>query len=499
MKHSIGFRLNLLFVLLVTTVLSVSGFLTYLNTRQQLEGQYAEAHHAVQERIRTNLPLPIWNLDMALLQQNLKAELTSPVQRIAVYEPSGKLLTARGQPPAEPSTIEYLDVPLSLQQFDQRYALGHARVWLSRASIEAQLSNQVWNRVAEILALDAVLLVALSIGLRVLVLNPLEALKNALALAADHQGGDESLTLLTERQDEFGEVVRSFNRIAQRLAQDVEKGRQAEAEIRLAYDNLKQAQATLMQSEKLAALGGLVAGIAHEINTPVGITLTCASLLNDKTRQLAHQMEAGALKKSDVQGYMQTANESVALIQVNAERAAHLVQSFKQVAVDQTSEARREFDLSGYLHEVIASLHPKFKHTQIDVTIDCAEGIRLDSYPGALAQIITNLLVNSLTHAFDAGQPGQVTIRAQQQGGEITLEFADNGKGIAPENLGRVFTPFFTTRRSAGGSGLGLHIVYNIVTGRLGGQLQVESRPNEGTRFTLHFPAVAPLASEGKG
>ncbi|EEG07069.1 sensor histidine kinase [Pseudogulbenkiania ferrooxidans] len=499
MKHSIGFRLNLLFVLLVTAVLSVSGWLTYLNTRQQLEQQYSEARRAVQQRLRTNLPLPIWNLDTALLQQNLTAELTSPVERIAVYEENGKLLLARGAEPVEAAAAERLDVPLALKQFNQTHALGHARVWLSRASIEAQLSSQVLNRVAEILALDAVLLIALSIALRLMVLNPLETLKDALALAAEHQGGEDSLTLLTERQDEFGEVVRSFNRIAQRLAEDVEKGRQAEAEIRLAYDNLKQAQATLMQSEKLAALGGLVAGIAHEINTPVGITLTCASLLGDKTRQLAGQLEAGQLKKSDVQGYVQTASESVGLIQVNAERAAHLVQSFKQVAVDQMSEERREFDLAGYLHEVIASLRPKFKHSAIRVSIDCAEGIRLDSYPGALAQIITNLLVNSLTHAFDEGQPGEVTIRAQQLGGEIALEFADNGKGIAPENLPRVFTPFFTTRRSAGGSGLGLHIVYNIVTGKLGGRLQVESRPNAGTRFTLQFPAVAPAVSEGKG
>lgn len=499
MKSSIGFRLNLLFVLLVTAVLSVSGVLTYLSTRRQLEQQYAEARTAVQQRIRTNLPLPIWNLDLALLQQNLMAELIPPVQRIAVYEDSGKLLADSGATSAEQPASEHLDVPLSLQQFNQRHTLGRARVWLSRANIEAQLSTQVWNRVAEILALDAVLVVVLSLGLRLLVLRPLGTLKGALALAAEHRGGEENLTLLTERQDEFGEVVRSFNRIAQRLAQDVEKGRQAEAEIRQAYDNLKQAQATLMQSEKLAALGGLVAGIAHEINTPVGITLTCASLLNDKTRQLARQMEAGQVKKSDVQGYVQTASESVGLIQVNAERAAHLVQSFKQVAVDQMSEARREFDLAGYLHEVIASLRPKFKHSPVTVAIDCAEGIHLDSYPGALAQIITNLLVNSLTHAFDEGQPGQVTIRAWKTSDTITLEFADDGKGIPPENLNRVFTPFFTTRRSAGGSGLGLHIVYNIVTGRLGGQLQVDSRPNEGTRFTLRFPAVAPLVSEGKG
>jgi signal transduction histidine kinase len=166
------------------------------------------------------------------------------------------------------------------------------------------------------------------------------------------------------------------------------------------------------------------------------------------------------------------------------------------VAVDQTSEARRDFDLAGYLDEVIASLRPKFKHTQVAVEIDCPAAILLDNYPGALAQIVTNLVVNALTHAFDEGQAGRITVRARQDGGEVMLECVDNGKGIAPAHLPHVFDPFFTTRRGSAGSGLGLHIVYNIVTGKLGGRLGVESTPNAGTRFTLFFPAIAPRTSE---
>jgi signal transduction histidine kinase len=496
MRHSIGFQLNALFVLLVTAVLSVSGALTYWSSSQQLNQQYAEARNALQERIQINLPLPIWNMDMTLLGHNLTAELKQPVSSIAVYDESGRILASKGQEPkADDPNLDRLTIPLNLVQFDKRYTLGRAEVVLSREQMVTQLHGQILSRVAEILLLDLVLVVALSLALRLLVLKPLAALKRALEQAAEHQG-QETLTLPAERQDEFGDVVRSFNLIAHRLADDLKKGLQAEAEIRQAYEQLKQAQATLMQSEKLAALGGLVAGVAHEINTPVGITLTCASLLSDKTRQLNQQLDAGALKKSDVQSYVQMAAESVGLIQINAERAAHLVQSFKQVAVDQTSEGRREFDLAGYLNEVIESLRPKFKHTKVQVKNECEPGIKVDGYPGAFAQIVTNLLVNALTHAFNEGQEGTVTLSAERNNGQITLHVEDDGNGIAPEHLPRVFDPFFTTRRSGGGSGLGLHIVYNIVTQRMGGQVSVDSHPKQGTRFILSFPATAPRVSE---
>jgi len=496
MRHSIGFQLNALFVLLVTAVLTVSGALTYSSTRQQLTQQYADARSALQERIQTTLPLPIWNMDMTLLGHNLTAELKQPVRGIIVYDDTGRVLATKGeQLEANDPYLDRLTIPLNLVQFDKRYALGRAEVVLSQQAMAAQLRRQIWSRLAEIVLLDIVLVVALSLALRLLVLKPLAALKHALEQAAEHQG-QESLTLPAERQDEFGDVVRSFNMIAHRLEEDMEKGLQAEAEIRQAYEHLKQAQATLMQSEKLAALGGLVAGVAHEINTPVGITLTCASLRSDKTRQLGQQMEAGALKKSDVQNYMQMASESVGLIQINAERAAHLVQSFKQVAVDQTSEVRRDFDLAGYLDEVIESLRPKFKHTQIQVKNQCEPGIQVDGYPGAFAQIVTNLLMNALTHAYDAGQEGCITLQASENSGKVMLYVEDDGKGIAPEYLPRVFDPFFTTRRGSGGSGLGLHIVYNIVTQRMGGQVSVDSHPRQGTRFTVSFPAIAPRMSE---
>jgi signal transduction histidine kinase len=233
--------------------------------------------------------------------------------------------------------------------------------------------------------------------------------------------------------------------------------------------------------------------VAHEINTPVGITLTAASHLSLSTQQIVSQFSSGQIKKSELQDYLHTAEESSALILSNAERAANLIHSFKQVAVDQTSEARRTFDLNEYLHEVITSLRPKLRRTHTQVEIDCPAGLDMDSYPGALSQVVTNLVMNALLHAYDEEQEGTILIKADAMSSQkVRLVVSDDGNGIPRENLERIFEPFFTTKRGNGGSGLGLHIVFNIVFKRLGGNINVDSMVGEGTRFTLTLPCVAP-------
>lgn len=499
MRSSIGFRLNALFVLLVTLLLGCSGALAYWSMRGQLLEQYQRTRDSVQQRLQINLVNPLWNFDILTLQENLAAEVTPPVLGIAVYTDLGEPMASAGLlEPAhgQGALAERLEFPLFSRESDERQLLGRAEVLLSRQEIQGTLGEQVWRRSLEILALDVLLVAALSLSLRLLVLKPLTGLRDALNQAAEHRGPSKSLMLPSERRDEFGDVVRGFNRIARRLAEDLEAKRQAEREIRQAYEHLQQTQATLIQAEKLAALGGLVAGVAHEINTPVGITVTGASVLAEETRRFAARLQAGNLKKSDVEGYLQTAGESAELILTNANRAAHLVHSFKQVAVDQTSEARREFNLARYLDEVVESLRPTYKRLPIKVQLDCAADIQLDSYPGALAQVLTNLLVNSVTHAFPDGAAGKIEIAARAEEGWLTLRFEDDGLGIADEHLPRIFEPFFTTKRGSGGSGLGLHVVYNIVTQRLGGQIRVASAPGQGTRFSLRIPLIAPQSAE---
>jgi signal transduction histidine kinase len=256
--------------------------------------------------------------------------------------------------------------------------------------------------------------------------------------------------------------------------------------------HLDRVQEQLLRSEKMAALGGLVAGVAHEINTPVGIGVTAASHLQGEIAAVTDRLQEAQLKKSELQAFLDGAGEASGILLTNLRRAAELVRSFKLVATDQTHEERRRFELKPYLEGVLLSLRPKFKRTPHTIVMECPEHIALDSFPGALSQVLTNLVDNALTHAFAPARAGHMAIRVEAREHDILLRFEDDGKGIAHEVAERVFEPFFTTNREGGGSGLGLHIVFNVVKQTLGGEVRVESVVGEGTTFVMEVPLVAP-------
>jgi PAS domain S-box-containing protein len=277
----------------------------------------------------------------------------------------------------------------------------------------------------------------------------------------------------------------------QSLEQQVTETARTNRELGVAMERLKDTQAQLVQAEKLASLGALVAGVAHEINTPVGVGVTAASALQSRAVHLRELLQTDSLRKSDLDRFVAVADESTQIILRNLQRAASLIHSFKQVAVDQSSGERRRFALKGYIDEVLLSLRPRLKATSHAVEVECAEDVMLDSYPGAIAQILTNLVTNSLIHGFDGLQNGHVRIAILPKGDRLTLKYSDDGRGIPAEHLSRVFDPFFTTKRGIGGSGLGLHIVYNLVTQLLGGTIQVISAPGQGASFLISLPVVA--------
>ena len=259
-------------------------------------------------------------------------------------------------------------------------------------------------------------------------------------------------------------------------------------ETQLALEELRRTQDRLVQSEKMASLGVLVAGVAHEINTPVGIAVTAASHLLDRIGILSSAIGDGSLKRSQLLDTLATSRASAELVLSNLGRAAELIHSFKQVAVDQSSPESREVDLDIHLHELISSLGPRLKPTPHRLDLLCLPGLRITTVPGALSQVISNLVLNSLGHAYDAGQAGQLRLLVEREEGGVFLRYSDDGRGIAADALPKIFDPFFTTRRGSGGSGLGLHIVYNLVTQTLGGRISVESEPGRGVRFLIHLP-----------
>ena len=263
---------------------------------------------------------------------------------------------------------------------------------------------------------------------------------------------------------------------------------QRTADLTFAVEQLRSAQRQLVDSEKMAALGNLVAGVAHEINTPLGISVTAASHLGEISQRLTRQLESGQLKKSELSDFAEASQSAVELVMTNLRRASELVKSFKQVAVDQSSEQRRMIELKPYFHDILNSLRPTTKRFRHSIELDIQEGIHWDSFPGALYQIISNLVLNALNHAFTEQDCGVIKIQASADSEAISLCVSDNGCGMDATTANHIFEPFFTTKRGQGGSGLGLHIVFNLVTSVLGGSISVQTAPGEGARFVIRVP-----------
>lgn len=285
------------------------------------------------------------------------------------------------------------------------------------------------------------------------------------------------------------EVVRLNRELESRVIERTAELQAANSDLTRTLASLQETQAHLIQTEKLAALGDLVAGVAHEINTPTGVAVTASSHLERKTREFGEMFCNGAAKKQDLEKFLTLCSEAAGIILLNLHRAAELIASFKRVAVDQSSEERRVFKVREYIGEILLSLRPKLKQAGFTIELNCDDMLEMDSYPGAFSQIITNMLLNTVIHAYEGtATTGRVVIEVKKEGAWFVLRFSDDGKGIAPQYLNKIFEPFFTTRRGQGGTGLGLYIVYNLVTQKLNGTVTCESETDLGALFTIRFP-----------
>lgn len=264
-------------------------------------------------------------------------------------------------------------------------------------------------------------------------------------------------------------------------------------ELSQAIEQLKLTQNKLVQSEKLASLGSIVAAVAHELNTPIGNARVVASSLSSRTEEFVRESEHN-LRKSDLLDYIDHANQACLLLERSLVRAADLINSFKRVAADQTSSQRRPFDLRETLLEIASTLRPSFKKSGHELILEIPPGIEMESYPGPLGQVIGNLINNALLHAFDDLQHGnmRLSVSREAEQDQVRIVFCDDGAGIPADSLSRIFDPFYTTKLGAGGSGLGLNIVHNIITGILGGEIEVSSALEHGTRYEIRLPRVAP-------
>ena len=291
------------------------------------------------------------------------------------------------------------------------------------------------------------------------------------------------------------------------VALDITDRKRSEQEMQAAKDsaeaafrNLRETQDSLIEAEKLAALGRLVAGVAHEVNNPVGISLTVASSLQRRCALFEQEVLRGDLRRSSLTEFLKLSLDAAAQLVANLNRAAELVQSFKQVAADRNYSDRRSFDLQDITEQIVTSLRPGLRSQNLTLTLECEPDLTMNSYPGPYGQVLTNLFINAVAHAFPPNEAGAMQITARAAGEDhVEILFADNGRGMTADVRRQAFDPFFTTRRSEGGTGLGLHIVYSIITNRLGGRIVLHSEPGEGTRIQIVLPRVAPLESAALG
>jgi len=293
------------------------------------------------------------------------------------------------------------------------------------------------------------------------------------------------VTELRDTQDQLETLNRGLEEMVEARTRELSQSNEA---LKVTIDDLRLAQDHLIESEKMASLGALVAGVAHEINTPVGVGVTAASFLREKTENLSKLYESQAMRKSDLEAFLDQARQSSAILLSNLERASNLIKSFKMISVDQSSDLMRQFRLREYLEELFLSLHPPDKRVKVTVQVEGDPSLEIRSFPGTFSQVVTNLFMNSCHHGFEGRSEGKVSLLFWTDGNRLLIRFHDNGVGMDEATLRRIYEPFFTTRRDLGGTGLGMNIVFNLVTQKLGGTIRASSTPGQGTEFFLDLP-----------
>ncbi len=405
----------------------------------------------------------------------------------------------------------YLEYSLPITHTKLDTVIGYIYIKLSTSSYHNDLYELLKINLIIILAVVIVAFV-IAQSLRNRILKPITRFVDELEAASRDPSFAKKVSPI--EFDEISVVTNAVNELLAKIAQQIRRFSLAEEEITELNQNLEekvvyrtkalkesnqelltaleqvhQYQSQVIQSEKMASLGQMVAGVAHEVNTPIGLGVTASTMLSDRIDEISSKLDDKTLSAGQLTAFLTESKENTQIIYRNLTRAADLISSFKQVAVDQTAGVIREINLHSYLDEIITSMQPTLKKYRHIITVDCDDRISITTKPGPLNQIIINLIMNSILHGFKSMEQGDISITAEESNGNCIIVFRDNGCGIEQKIKQKVFDPFVTTSRGDGGSGLGLHLVYNLVTQALQGSISVESQLTEGAIFTIEFPS----------
>jgi signal transduction histidine kinase len=488
--RSVRLRLAALLMGAATLLTGVTGAWTYQFALQHLQADREEFKSGLIHELAQPMAGAMWNFDTGAAAALLDSKLGTMVQSITAFDGRGQVWMQRGARVDDATHAEH--------DRGEVFRMELPRVeGLSVGSLEVHWSDALFRasmvKMGQVLGLQLVLLnlflfLVFWVGAQRLVFHRVHTLQQALDHAAAQKLSSDIAELPVHASDEFGALTESINRITTRLREELEIGQASEEEARQALSNLQNAQEGLVRAEKMAALGSLVAGVAHELNTPIGNIVMVSSTQQERNAEFGQSLASNRLTRKGLEDFLAQAREGSDMVFHNATRAAELIQSFKQVAVDQTSERLRSFDLATQISEVLSVTAPVFRKKNVTVQRELQADIAMTTYPGPLGQVLTNLLVNAVIHAFEHRNDGVITVRCRAAGGMAFIEVQDNGCGMAPEVVGRIFDPFFTTKLGKGGSGLGLHISHTIVYGPLRGRLHVHSVLGQGSTFTMELP-----------
>lgn len=462
----------------------------------------ADTHHRefsfLIEKLASQLQEPVWtisdNLIRSLIDSNLAVE-----DLLCIYLVS----TENIHPPfsggdclqnASPDNITIMK-PVTYSNRDVHHHIADLSITFQPLSFAKSLDGLLRSSLDIAITVISIMIIGTFTTLfafRITILTPLSHFAQSIR---NFEKTGKHTAIQWQSDDELGQVITAYNNSIVRQLESEQRENTAQQKAEEALLNLKKTQQELIHSEKLAAIGSMVAGVAHEVNTPIGNSVIVSTTLADHVTKIRENLESGQIKKSDLIKFINEVDEASLLLSNNLLKTAELISHFKQVTADQTSSRRRRFSLDSVVTDILFTMAPKLKHLPHQVINAVQEGIEMDSYPGPLGQIITNAINNSLLHGFEADVEGVITIRTDTLDDQhVDIIIQDNGQGMSPEYLSQAMQPFFTTKMSTGGTGLGLSLVKSITEEQLGGHVTLESAINEGFAIRLSLPLQAPLA-----